>query len=86
MDTSCRVSQIGDSIEAREQGILNSHARRETRIGENVRKTLDLSMGLTIGFIVPHWGNFFTSGKIRRQTRDQERTTTIKNVMKESKA
>ena len=50
-----------------------------------MRKTFDLSMGLTIDFIVPHWGNFSASGKIRRQTRDQGSIATIKNVLKESK-
>ena len=43
MDTSCRVSQIGDSIEAREQGILNSHARKvsEKEMRPELGKTCD---------------------------------------------
>jgi hypothetical protein len=50
-----------------------------------VKKTFDLSIGLAIDPVIPHWGNFSANGKIRRQTRDQKRTTTVKNVMKESK-
>ena len=43
MDTSCIVSQIGDSIEAREQGILNSHARKvsEKEMRPELGKTCD---------------------------------------------
>jgi hypothetical protein len=29
-----------------------------------VRKTFDLSMGLAIDFIVPHWGNFLRTEKL----------------------
>ena len=35
--------------------------------------------------IRPHWGNFFVTRKIRRQTKDQGSETTIKNVFKKSK-
>ena len=38
--------------------------REKTWIGENVRKTFDLSMGLAIDFIVPHWGNFSRTEKL----------------------
>ena len=43
MDTSCRISQISDSIEAREQGILNCHARKvsEKEMRPELGKTCD---------------------------------------------